>query len=135
MPGIALPQGLEQKLDLLAEEVETAKKNHEKSQLEAKRIGDEVELELQALVAEKKRITQELAEKEQIIPADLIVLYRRLVAGKGEHALGLTNSETCGNCNQTLTAQTASDLMMRKPVFCKGCGCWMYLAENHPAGS
>ena len=124
-----------EKIDVLIEEVETAKKNFEKSQSESKRIRDEVDLELTALDAEKTRITQELAEKEKLIPADLIGQYRRLVAGKGEDALGLTNTETCGNCNQTLTAQTASDLMMQKPVFCKGCGCWMYLAENHPARS
>lgn len=124
-----------EKIDVLIEEVDTAKKNYEKSQSESRRIRDEVDLELNALDAEKTRITQELAEKEKLIPADLIVQYRRLVAGKGEDALGLTNSETCGNCNQTLTVQTVSDLMMHKPVFCKGCGCWLYLAENHPASS
>jgi predicted nucleic acid-binding Zn-ribbon protein len=123
-----------EKLDVLTEEVDAAKENYAKSQAESKRVGDEVELELKALDAEKTRIEQELGEKEKLIPADLVVQYRRLVAGKGEDALGLTNSETCGNCNQTLTTQTASDLMMQKPVFCKGCGCWMYLAENHAAG-
>lgn len=124
-----------EKIDVLTDEVETARKNHEKSQNESRRIRDEVDLELKALDAEKTRISQELAEKEKLISADLIVQYRRLVAGKGENALGLTDSETCGNCNQTLTAQTVSDLMMQKPVFCKGCGCWMYLADKHAAGS
>jgi hypothetical protein len=124
-----------EKLDVLTVDVETAKTNHEKSEIESKRVRNEVESDLKALDAEQTRITQELADEEKQIPADLMDQYRRLVAGKGEDALGLTNSETCGNCNQTLTAQTASDLMMQKSVFCKGCGCWMYLALNHIAGS
>ena len=124
-----------EKLDVLTEEAELAKTNHAKSQSELKRLSDEVALELKALEAEKTRISQELAEKEKQIPFDLAGQYRRLVAGKGEDALGLTNTETCGNCNQTLTPQTSDDLMMKKPVFCKGCGCWLYVAENHPASS
>lgn len=123
-----------ERIDELTEEVGSATKNHEKSQVESARISDEVALELKALDAEKERITQELAEKEKEIPTDLVSIYRRQVNGKGEKALGLTDTETCGNCNQTLTAQTANDLVMKQPVFCKGCGCWLYLAETHPAG-
>lgn len=123
-----------ERIDVLAEDASNADANHKKSKAESARIRGEVELEHKALVAEQARITTELAEKEKLIPTDLTIQYRRLVTGKGEDALGVTNSETCGNCNQTLTAQTASDLMMQHPVFCKGCGCWMYLPENHPAG-
>lgn len=123
-----------EKIDVYVDEVEAAKQNHEKSQLESKKIQDEVELELKALEAEKVRITAELAETETKLPFDLIGEYRRIVAGKGEDALGATNTETCGNCNQTVTPQTVNDLMLKKAVFCKGCGCLMYLPENHAAG-
>lgn len=123
-----------ERLDVLTEEVATAESNFNKSKSESARVRDEVEMEHKALVAEKARISAELTEKEKLIPTDLAIQYRRLVTGKGEDALGVTNSETCGNCNQTLTAQTVSDLMMQHAVFCKGCGCWMYLPENHPAG-
>lgn len=122
-----------EKLDVLTDSVDGAKKNHAKSQADSKRVSDEVALDLKALDAEKERITTELAAKEKEIPGDLAIQYRRLVTGKGEDALGVTNTETCGNCNQTLTPQTINDLMMKHPVFCKGCGCWLYIAENHPA--
>ena len=122
-----------EKLDVLTDGVDASKKNHEKSQAESKRVSDEVALDLTALVAEKERITGEIAGKEKEIPSDLLIQYRRLVTGKGGDALGATNTETCGNCNQTLTPQTVNDLMMKQPVFCKGCGCWMYLPENHPS--
>ena len=122
-----------EKLDVLTDGVDEAKKNHEKSQAESKRVSDEVALDLKALVAEKERISSELEGTEKEIPGDLLIQYRRLVTAKGEDALGVTNTETCGNCNQTLTPQTINDLMLKQPVFCKGCGCWMYLAESHPS--
>jgi len=120
-----------EKLDVLTEEADTAKANYEKSQAETKSVSDQVTSEIKELEAEKARVEGELAETEKGIPIDLRELYRRLVAGKGEEALGSTNTETCGNCNQTLTQQTVSELMMSKPVFCKGCGCWMYLPEGY----
>ena len=119
-----------EKLDVLTEEAENAKKNHEKSQADTKQVSAKVEAELRELESEKARVTNELAKAEEGIPFNLMVEYRRLVAGMGEDALGATNTETCGNCNQTLTAQTVNELMMHKPVFCKGCGCLMYLPEG-----
>jgi len=119
-----------EKLDVLVEDVETAKANYAKSQVESKRISDEVALELKALELEQVRITQELADAEKTLPVDMNGEYRRLVAGKGEDALGPTDTETCGNCNQTVVTQMVSDLMMRKLVCCKRCGCIMYLPEG-----
>lgn len=122
-----------EKLDVLAEEVETAKSNYEKSQVESKKMKEEVELELKALEAEQTRIKQELADAEKTLPVDMSGEYRRLVAGKGEDALGPTNTETCGNCNQTVITQMVSDLMMSKLVTCQRCGCIMYLPEGFKA--
>ena len=124
-----------EKIDVLAEKVESAKQNYEKSQSETKRVTAEVEVELKELESEKVRIGRELAEAEKQLPADLMIEYRRIVAGKGEDALGLTDTETCGNCNQRVTPQTVNDLMLKKPVYCKGCGCLMYLNEGHVAGN
>jgi len=123
-----------EKLDVLTAEADQAKQNLEKSQAECKKIRGQVELELKSLKAEKVRIEGELADAEKELPIELVGEYRRIVAGKGEDALGSTDTETCGNCNQRITPQTVNDLMMKKPVFCKGCGCWMYLTEGHAAG-
>jgi predicted nucleic acid-binding Zn-ribbon protein len=123
-----------ERLDVLIAESDAATQHYEKSQEETRRITSEVEAELTQLKSELDRISGDLAEAEKKLPADLIAEYRRLVGGKGEDALGQTDTQTCGNCNQTLTTQTASDLMMKHTVFCKGCGCLLYLPENHPAG-
>jgi predicted nucleic acid-binding Zn-ribbon protein len=122
-----------EKLDVLTAEVEQAKQNLEKSQTESKNIRGQVELELKALKQEQARIEGELADAEKKLPVEFVSEYRRIVAGKGEDALGATDTETCGNCNQRITPNMINDLMMKKPVFCKGCGCWMYLIEGHAA--
>ena len=119
-----------EKLDVLLEESDTAKANYEKSKVDGKRITGEVSLELKALEAERIRIKQELADAETTLPFDMSGEYRRLVAGKGEDALGPTNTETCGNCYQTVITQMVSDLMMSKLVTCQRCGCIMYLPEG-----
>ena len=123
-----------ERLDVLNEEAAVAKKNYAQSQEDTKRTTDKVELELDALTAELNRVSSELADAEKHLPADLVSDYRRLVTARGEDALGATDTETCGNCNQRLTTQKAADLIMGRPVFCPGCGCLMYTHENHPAG-
>lgn len=117
-----------ERIDVYTADVESADSNLAKAKGETEAIRQKVEQELSELETQKAQITQELAEAETDIPHEISEEYRRLVAGKGEEALGLTNTETCGNCHQTLTKQQASDLLMKKPVYCKGCGCLMYVA-------
>lgn len=120
-----------ERLDVLQEEQETAKKNYEQAQANTQAVKSKVESELKELELEKVRVTGELAEAEKGIPHDLTVEYRRLVKGKGEDALGSTDTTTCGNCNQQISRQFVSELTLRKPVFCQGCGCLMYLADGY----
>ncbi|MFK7768004.1 MAG: zinc ribbon domain-containing protein [Mariniblastus sp.] len=124
-----------EKLDVLTEEAEQAKQNYAKSQTETQKMTDKVALDLKALESEKIRVTAELAEAEKGVPIDLATEYRRLVAGMGEDALASTDTETCGNCNQRMITQMVSDLMMKKAVFCKGCGSLLYPAENRAIGN
>lgn len=120
-----------EKLDVLEEQQESAKKNYAQSQADTQKIEAQVRSELKELKLEKVRVSNELAEAEKEIPHDLTVEYRRLVTGKGEDALGATDTSTCGNCNQRLSRQFVSELTLRKPVFCQGCGCLMYLKDGY----
>jgi predicted nucleic acid-binding Zn-ribbon protein len=122
-----------EKLDTLIAEAETSKLNYEKAQNETKKITDQVESELKQLESELSRVSQELEEAIKRVPDDLKIQFKRLVEGKGEDALAETDTETCGNCNQRLTIQTGAELMMKQAIFCKGCGCLLYLAAGHPA--
>ena len=122
-----------EKLDVLIADAETSKQNYEKAKNESAKITAQVESELKQLESELSRVSGELEESIKQLPVDLMSQFNRLVEGKGEDALGETDSETCGNCNQRLTTQTAAELMMKQAIFCKGCGCLLYLAANHPA--
>jgi len=122
-----------ERIDVLTEDHATTQANHEKSQQETKAMQDNVASELETLNRELTELRAELVEREKEIPTDLKVDYRRLVEKKGENALTDTDAETCGHCNQRFTTQMAAELLMRKALFCKGCGCLLYPVENHPA--
>lgn len=118
-------------IDELSEKVTVAQRDFEKAQAETKKTVDKVQLENKALQVELERVSAELAAEEKKLPGDLLSDYRRLVSKKNEEALAETNTETCGGCNQRLTTQNAADLLGRKLMLCKGCGCLLYLSEAH----
>jgi predicted nucleic acid-binding Zn-ribbon protein len=122
-----------ERIDVLTEELATARANHEKAQGETRAMQESVSSELETLTRELTELKAELVEQEKLIPTDLKVDYRRLVDKKGENALTETDAQTCGFCNQRMTTQTAAELLMKKALFCKGCGCLLYPVLNHPA--
>ena len=122
-----------ERIDVFEEELATAKANHEKSQQETKTLQTNVSAELETLNRELIELNGELVEQEKLIPTDLRVDYRRLVEKRGPDALTDTDAETCGYCNQRFTTQMAADLLMKKALFCKGCGCLLYPIASHPA--
>ena len=115
-----------ERLDVVNEEVAQAKANHQKAKGETVAMRDKVQLELSELEAEKTRVTTELAESEKKLPGTMTEDYRRLVRLKGENAFAMSMIDTCDNCNHRLTTQTVSDLMMKKLVYCPGCGAVLY---------
>ena len=122
-----------ERIDVLEEELSAAKANHEKAQQETKTIQTSVTAELEKLNGELTGLNADLVEQEKLIPTDLKVDYRRLVEKKGEDALSETDAETCDLCNQRFTTQMAAELLMKKALFCKGCGCLLYPIASHPA--
>ncbi len=115
-----------EKIDALEAELETAKSNLEKAKTETAGIEKKVSAELVNLKNEDARIRDELAEALKKLHADLRVPYDRNIRSMGEDTFAVTDLKTCGNCNMTLTQQTASNLMSRKPLVCKGCGSILY---------
>lgn len=115
-----------EKMDVLEAELETAKQNLEKAKSETAGIEKKVSDELVMLKNEDARIRDELAEALKRLHGDLRVPYQRNIKNMGEDTFALTDGKTCGNCNNTLTQQTASDLLSSKPLLCKGCGSILY---------
>ena len=115
-----------ERLDVVNAEVVDAKANHQKAKDETVAMRDKVKIELSELNAEKERVTGELAESEKALPATMMDAYRRLVRLKGENTFAISMIDTCDNCNQRLITQTISDLMLKKLVYCPGCGAILY---------
>ena len=115
-----------ERLDVVNAEVVDAKANHQKAKDETVAMREKVKLELNELNAEKERVTSELAESEKALPATMMDAYRRLVRLKGENTFAISMTDTCDNCNQRLITQTISDLMLKKLVYCPGCGAILY---------
>ncbi len=115
-----------ERLDVVNADVAQAKANHQKAKDETTAMRERVKLELSELNAEKDRVTGELAEGEKALPTAMMEDYRRLVRLKGENAFAISMIDTCDNCNQRLTTQTISDLMLKKLVYCPGCGAVLY---------
>jgi predicted nucleic acid-binding Zn-ribbon protein len=70
-----------------------------------------------------------LAQAEAALPADFKVDYQRVVRGKGANGLASVEDNVCGACGQQITLNMQNELRLAKPVFCKSCGCLLYLSE------
>ncbi len=110
---------------------EDLKKAQEKTNDVKKRIA-ESEARLKKDLAD---ICSELATEEKRLTGDVAKEYRHLVEKNGESALAKSDGKTCGNCYHTFTTQTLSNLLARKAVYCKGCGCMMYTLTEVNAGN
>lgn len=119
-----------EKMDQLALAAKTAEANLKKARDEGAKIKQRVEAEQTSLEVELTRVQSNLTEAEEKLPPDFKREYERIARVRGEDALAQVEGDTCGHCYQMLTAQTMNDLYMSRPVFCKSCGCLLYLPED-----
>ncbi len=119
-----------EKIDTLVIDLAAAEENLKKAKRESENVKRRVASETENLVAELSQVAAELEQCEQQFKGDAAAEYRRLVAGRGQDALAETDLQTCGQCNTRISAQTLSELMLKKAVFCKSCGSLMYVTEN-----
>lgn len=113
--------------DVLEAELISAKEKLDAAASETQKVSATMDAEMVKLKAELKVVEEEIAAAETKLPIDLKGEYVRGVAGKGDNALSETDKETCGNCNQHLTAQIKTQLAMQRVVICKACGSILYM--------
>ena len=122
------------RLDQLSEKVKTADETLTRAKAECAKVHQRVESEQDSLSAEMERVGANLREAESSLPSEFKVEYDRISKARGEAALaevdGDVDMEVCGGCYHKLTRQTMNELYLAKPVFCKSCGCLMYLPEH-----
>ena len=118
-------------LDGHQETVSTAQQNLDNANGELDKIRQAVDSGRQALESDLERTQTELSTVEDLLPGDLRAEYNRISVARGEESLAPVDDNVCGGCYQTLTPQTINELVLTKAVFCKTCGCLLYLSEDH----
>lgn len=79
--------------------------------------------------AEIARLEQSLSQAEATLPVDVKSDYLRIVRGKGPQGLASVEDGVCGGCGQQITLNMQNELMLSRPVFCKSCGCLLYMSQ------
>ena len=124
-----------ERLDQLVLDIKETEQLRDRAQQEHEKTAKRVEQESEGLQSELARVTNELQEVEQGFPADFRAEYQRLVRTHGPDALAPVDGETCGTCHTTLSSQTMNQLYLSRIVFCKSCGCVLFLAEDRVRSS
>jgi len=128
--------GLE-KLDAMQAQVQEQAANVAKAREETAKVQKDVQEHDPVLHADLARLEAELAECEAALPAELRDAYQRIVRQKGEDGLAPVAERVedgadeyyCGGCNQHLPLNLYNAMRMSQPVFCKSCGCLLYIPE------
>ena len=118
------------KVDTLDASVTESESNLDKARHETQKVGQRVQAEMANLQSECDRITAELRESENVLPAEVKMEYQRVVQKRGEETFADTDLSTCGRCFTMITPQTQSELLMKQFVLCKSCSSIMYIKES-----
>jgi predicted nucleic acid-binding Zn-ribbon protein len=79
--------------------------------------------------AEREAALAQLAQVEENLPEDILMVYNREVNSRGEDALAAVQNRTCSACYTEITSQMFNDLSRGSFVACKACGRILYLPE------
>ncbi len=102
----------------------------EQGRAELQQLRSRVDQEKQTLEVDVARLSGELTEAESSLPEAVRADYQRVVKARGEDGLAPLDGDCCGGCYQTITPQMVNELLMDKLLFCRSCGCLLYLPED-----
>lgn len=120
-----------EKLDELKAKVASCEAGLKKAREEGEKTKTRISEQQASLESEIARVTAEMTRVEQSLPLEFRVEYDRIAKARGDKALGAVEGDVCGNCFQMLTTQQMSELYLSKAVFCRSCGCLLYIPEDH----
>ena len=102
----------------------------ERSEAELAKLKERVEAEKQKLEVDVARLGTDLTRAEVVLPVEFKSDYDRMIKARGEKALAEVENDCCSGCYQMITSQMLNELKLSRPVFCKSCGCLIYLPED-----
>jgi predicted nucleic acid-binding Zn-ribbon protein len=118
-----------EKVDTLQLAVKEAEKALAAGNQELEKTRKSVDDAAASLRSDIERLEASLVQAEEALPADFKVDYQRVVRGKGANGLAGVDDNVCGACGQQITLNMQNELRLARPVFCKSCGCLLYLSE------
>jgi len=118
-----------EKVDQLESVTKETTEKLEAVQTDLVRFRDVVAEESEGIKADIKRLEGLLLEAEKALPATLKDDYLRVIRKKGAGGMSPVDDRTCLGCGQKITLNMQNELMLSTPVFCKSCGCLLYLLE------
>jgi predicted nucleic acid-binding Zn-ribbon protein len=89
---------------------------------------DAVAAEASVIEGDIGRLEGELTAADQGLPADFKIDYRRVIQAKGADGMAEAEDGVCQGCGYQITLNMQTELMLSKPIFCKACGCLLYMA-------
>ncbi len=119
-----------EKGDLQEVAVAEAKTHVEAAQVELTKCRDKVAAESKVIRADIERLEGELAASEKELPAEMTADYERIIRSKGSEGMAGSEDQVCLGCGKQITLNMQNELLLSKPVFCKSCGCLLYIAES-----
>lgn len=118
-----------EKLDGLKAAIKDAERQVDAGSQEMEKTRRAVEDAAASLQADIHRLEESLVHAEADLPAEFKSDYQRLIRGKGAQGLAPVEDGVCGGCGQQITLNMQNELMLSRPIFCKSCGCLLYLSE------
>ncbi|MCH2114258.1 MAG: hypothetical protein MK171_05030 [Pirellulales bacterium] len=118
-----------EKVDQLEVAVAESRVQMAAAEKELDRCRQEVAAEGAVIQADMTRLEGELATAEQELPQDIKSDYQRIIQAKGSEGMAAAAECTCQGCGYQITLNMQNELLLSKPVFCKSCGCLLYMAE------
>ncbi len=117
------------RIDELVQSANQARENLNSGKQELEKVKQHVESTADTLRQEISRLEADLTEAEKGLGGEFKADYQRVVRNKGADGLASAEEGTCQGCGNQMTLNMQSDLTLSKPVFCKACGCLLYLPE------
>lgn len=96
------------------------------AKLEETRASEKITSSMAELNSRALALQQEIASAESVLPAEIAVVYRRLVKTYGAGALAEVDGSICSSCYVGLPPQMAVALKAGQIMFCKTCGRLLY---------
>ena len=118
-----------EKVDALQLAVKEAERQLAAGTQELEKTRRSIEESAASLRADIARLETSLAQAEAVLPGDFKADYQRVIRSKGAKGLAAVEESVCGACGQQITLNMQNELRLSRAVFCKSCGCLLYLSE------